>query len=97
MLRIAGAFIFIGLLMFWVFNRAEWYSEDVLLPRFCDNTERHLKLVKKILSDKKPAGDEARRPYIIAAKLIYIIPRNESEPIQLYIERLRKRIQNSCR
>jgi len=97
MLKIAGVFIVIGGLMMWVFNRAEWYSEDVLLPRFCENPDAHLSRVEKILQNKNPIGDDAKRPYIIAAKLIYIIPRKQDEPVKSYIARLRERIQESCR
>jgi len=96
MIRIAGVFIvFSGLLLF-AFNRAEHHAEDVSLPRYCDNPDGHVRLVGKILDEKNPVGNAARKPYVIAAKLIYIIPRREAEPLQSYLHRLRQRILDSC-
>jgi hypothetical protein len=96
MIRIAAVFIFFGAVLLFVFNRAEHHADDVSLPRYCVDPDRHVELVEKILREKNPAGDDARRPYVIAAKLIYIIPRRESEPLQSYLLRIRQRILDSC-
>jgi len=96
MIRIAAVFIFFAIVLMFAFNRAEQHTEDVLLPRYCDDPELHVRLVGEILSEKSPAGDASRRPYVIAAKLIYIIPRQASEPIGSYLNRLRQRIADSC-
>ncbi|PHS79687.1 MAG: hypothetical protein COB59_00555 [Rhodospirillaceae bacterium] len=80
-----------------VFNGAEWRAENELLPRYCDNPEAHLNIVHQILTKKTPAGDQTRRPYIIAAKLLYIVPREDEESVDNYILRLRFEVYRSCR
>jgi len=96
MIRIAVVFVFFAILLLFAFDRAERHAENVSLPRYCDDPDRHVRLVGEILSEENPAGDAARRPYVIAAKLIYIIPRHEGEVIGSYLDRLRQRIADSC-
>ena len=96
MIRIAAVFIIFAILLLFAFNRAERHAEEVSLPRYCDDPDRHVQLVGQILNEENPAGDATRRPYVIAAKLIYIIPRHEGEVIGSYLNRLRQRIADSC-
>ncbi len=76
---------------------ARWYGEQVSLPRYCENPQETLQHLEKVLRDKRPAGDEARRPYIIAAKIIFLLPRNGDETLQAYLDRIRVYIRDSCR
>ena len=53
--------------------------------------------LEKVLTEKTPAKNEARRPYLIAAKLIYLIPQGYNETIPDYIDRLKIRLGEQCR
>lgn len=97
MVGVVVIFAITGALLISVFSGARWRAENELLPRYCEGPVGHLHLVRQILTQTTPAGDEARRPYIIAAKLLYIVPREEDEPVDDYITRLDFEIQRSCR
>lgn len=94
---VAVIFAITAIILVTVFSGAEWRAENELLPRYCDNPQAHLDIVRQILTEKTPAGDQTRRPYIIAAKLLYIVPRQDEEFVDNYISRLDFEIQRSCR
>lgn len=94
---VAVIFAITAAILITVFSGAEWRAENELLPRYCDNPKAHLDIVRQILTKKTPAGDQTRRPYIIAAKLLYIIPRQDEEPVDNYILRLQSEIYGRCR
>ena len=97
MTRIATGFIVLGGLLVLTFQAAQWYADNSLLPRYCENPERHLALVRQILNGDTPSGETSRRPYIIAAKIIYLVPRGPAEPMAAYLRRARMRIDDTCR
>ena len=66
------------------------------MSRYCDGPEAHLALVERILTETEPAGEGSRRRYIIAAKLIYLIPQEDGESNQDYLRRLDQRIRQTC-
>ena len=78
---------------FWL----KWYTGAVSIPRYCDNPSDAMHYLEKVLTEKTPAKDESRRPYLIAAKLIYLIPQLRDESIPDYLARLRVRIAEQCR
>ena len=78
---------------FWL----KWYTGAVSLPRYCDNPAQTLQHLEKVLTQERPADEESRRPYIIAAKLIYLIPQQRNESVQNYLQRLQIRIAEQCR
>jgi hypothetical protein len=82
--------------MLGAFRFAGWYADNSLLPRFCEAPEPTLARVREILIKDRPSGDEARRPYIIAAKLIFLVPRDSAESMDDYIERLRAELWRRC-
>ncbi len=93
-LRVAGAVLLVMLLIsLW----ARWYGQEVSLPRYCDDPQAAILYLEKVLSDKRPAGDEARRPYIVAAKILFLLPRNPAENQPAYLDRVRNHIQDTCR
>lgn len=75
----------------------KWYTGAVSLPRYCDNQADTLHYLEKVLTESRPAEQENRRPYIIAAKLLYIIPQQRNEPVSDYLQRLETRITEQCR
>ncbi len=75
---------------------ANWYSEEVSLPRYCEDPEQSLRLLESVMTQERPAGEESRRPYLIAAKLLYLIPQEESESLSAYQARLRQELVSRC-
>lgn len=95
--RLAIGFVVVALVLMGVFDAAEWYGGQVSIPRYCGSTDATLERVRETLSEQRPASDASRRPYVVAAKLMYLIPRNSGEPLESYLARLRLRIAESCR
>ena len=89
-------FLLAGGIMLLVFQYAGWRAQTALLPRYCADPGGTIRIVRKIISATEPAGDEKRRPYIIAAKLIFLIPQEAGETQEAYLSRLRLRIEESC-
>ncbi len=82
--------------MLFIFNSADWYANKSALPRYCENPGQAVAIVEEILTSPTPGEGEKRRPYIIAAKLIFLVPQVEGETMPAYLERLRRRISQSC-
>lgn len=80
-----------------IFHAADWYADDVLLLRYCDAPATSVALVQRILTDPRPAGNSATGPYVIAAKLIYLVPRQPGETVPVYLSRLNRKIAARCR
>lgn len=74
----------------------KWYSHSVTLPRFCEDPELAIHHLQEIITQRSPAGETSRRPYIIAAKLIYLIPRQANESVEHYIQRVRAELNQRC-
>lgn len=96
MRRILAVFLFTSVAMVLIFDAAQWYADNAALPRYCENPAGAVELVREILSSADPAEGEPKRPYVIAAKLIFLVPREDAEPLQSYLSRLRRRISESC-
>jgi len=82
--------IFIGL-------GASWYGERVALPRYCARPEAALTRLRALITDPRPAGDAPHQPYLIAAKLLFLVPRHGNEPLEDYLARVRGRLEAQCR
>ncbi len=95
-LRILIVFIAACLVLLMVFRFAEWRAGSVALERYCDAPEQHLGYVRKILTEQQPAGEQSRRPFIVAAKLIYFVPRRAEETVEAYLRRIEQRIDETC-
>ena len=94
--RVLVVFTIATVALVMVFQFAEQRMETSALPRYCDDLPAHLGYVRKILTEPEPAGDGPRRPYIIAAKLIYLVPKRPEEDIEAYLTRLDKRVGAIC-
>ncbi len=93
-LRIVAAVLLVMLIIsFWV----SWYTEEVSLSRYCADPQQTLERLQNVLQDPRPAGDGSRFNHLVAAKLIYIIPRNSDESIADYIARVQMRLSRHCR
>ena len=97
MRRILVVFCFTAVAMLLIFDAAEWYADNSALPRYCESPADTVEHVREILSNAEPTEGTSKRPYVVAAKLIFLVPREDAEPLQSYLERLRGRISESCR
>ena len=80
-----------------VFQAAGHRADTTLLQRYCDAPKAHVAKVARILGAADPAAGGSRRPYIIAAKLIYIVPQRSGESDAAYLDRLAVRLTRVCR
>ena len=76
---------------------ARQYRAEVSLPRYCAEPEHALELLQRVISERRPAGDGTRRPYLIAAKLLFLVPRQPDEPEAIYLDRVALHIEAACR
>ncbi len=90
--------IFIFLIMLFISQAIKWYSSSVTLPRYCEDPEAALHHLEEIMTKPEPAGHtrESRRPFIIAAKLIYLVPQESNESIENYLHRVRRELSKRC-
>lgn len=76
---------------------AQWYARSVSLPRYCENPPLTLMHLERILAENRPAGDGSRRPYVVAAKLLFLVPRRADEAQEAYLDRVRRHLEVQCR
>jgi len=96
MKRIVIVFALTAASMLFIFNSADWYAKNSALPRYCANPQQSVEIVREILTSDTPGEGKERRPYIVAAKLIFLVPQEQGETMQAYMTRLRHRISQSC-
>jgi len=89
-------FFLAGLVMLGAFRFAGWYADNSAIPRYCADPRATIGYVREILTSDTPAGDRKRRPYLVAAKLIFLVPRQDGEAEQDYLDRLLVRITETC-
>jgi len=94
--RILIVFVVAAAVMLFAFASAEWYANESTVPRYCDDREGVVKRVKLILTKTEPVGSGSKRPFIIAAKLIFLVPMDSGEPVEDYIGRLTRHIDKVC-
>lgn len=85
------------LLMLSVSFGIEWYANHVSMPRYCANPQQSLSYLEADLRQQQPAGESPRRPYLIAAKLLFLVPRQSNESIPDYLNRVELKILEHCR
>ena len=76
---------------------AVWYGQQVSVPRYCDDRQGTLLRLREVLSEERPAGDGARRQHLIAAKLLFLVPRRSDEALDDYLERVEIAVGRQCR
>jgi hypothetical protein len=76
---------------------SRWYAGQVSLPRYCEQSELVLQRLAAVMSETRPAGEGARLDYIVAAKLEFLVPPTADEPLDAYLQRVRRRLEQQCR
>lgn len=85
-----------ALLMLLVPSAIEWYGERVSLPRYCADPDQALHYLEANLRSERPAANAPRKPYLIAAKLLFLVPRKADEPVADYLQRVELEILKHC-
>jgi len=77
----------------------QWYAQNVAMPRYCEDPVQTLERVRRLLTEKTPADDnfESRRPFIVAAKLLFLVPRTGDEDEAAYLLRIQQHLEQQCR
>jgi len=96
MRRLLAVFAVTGVTMVLIFRFAGWYADNAALPRYCADPQGTITHVNDILSNPNPVGDNKRLPYIVAAKLIFLVPQAEAESRPDYLIRLGVVIAEKC-
>lgn len=96
MRRIIVVFFLAGTVMLFTFNSADWYAKTSAMPRYCTNPGQVVEIVREILTSDRPGEGKERRPYIVSAKLIFLVPQEQGEDIDTYLTRLRIKISQTC-
>ena len=94
--RIAIVFIVAAGALMLAFGAAEQYAEQAAIPRYCADKTNVLDRVRTILTKGEPVGKGSKRPFIVAAKLIFLVPRRESETVTDYLHRLQRHLDKVC-
>ena len=89
--------VLVAVLLVAITMLARQYRGEVSLPRYCADPEHALELLQRVISERRPAGDGARRPYLIAAKLLFLVPREPDEAVDRYLDRVAAHIEVACR
>lgn len=79
-----------------IFYASRWYAATVSIPRYCAQPEMALQRLAAVLTQDRPAGDGPRRDYIVAAKLGFLLPAHADETAEVYLRRLRDRLEREC-
>lgn len=75
---------------------SRWYAKAVSTPRYRGDTEQTMQTLAKILTEDRPAGGDSRLPYLIAAKLLFLVPRGSDEPVADYLVRAQAHLDRYC-
>ena len=75
---------------------AQWYANNVSMPRYCKKPQQTLRYLSQLLDNKNTITTEQRRQTMIAAKLLYLHPQKQSESKGDYLRRLRYLMLNQC-
>lgn len=83
-------------LLLLVFARAEQHAEKSTIQRLCVDKAGVINRVNLTLTKPEPVGQASKRPFIIAAKLIFLVPQKDAETIPDYIARLTRHLDKVC-
>ncbi len=75
---------------------SSWYAQTISILRYCENPQTTIQYLQRVINEERPAGENARKPYLIAAKLLFLLPRQSEESVSGYLERVRQYLQEQC-
>lgn len=75
---------------------AQWYANNISLPRYCENPRKALQSLRKLIDEPTLLKDEQRRQNMIAAKLLFLHPQQSDESSEDYLQRLHYLMLSEC-
>ncbi len=75
---------------------SQWYANNISFPRYCKNPERALTNLQMLMDQSATIDHEARRQTMIAAKLLFLHPKQAGETRADYLQRLRYLMLAQC-
>jgi hypothetical protein len=75
---------------------AQWYANNVSFPRYCNSPEETLNALQVLLQDEPVIDNDQRRRYMIAAKILFLHPKDYDESKSDYMLRLRHLMLVKC-
>lgn len=75
---------------------AQWYASNISFPRYCKNPEKTLLNLGKLLDLNETPDKSQRRQYMIAAKLLFLHPKQNDESRHEYLQRLHYLLMKKC-
>ena len=76
---------------------SQWYARQVSFPRYCNSPDATLDALQVLLDDEPAIDNNQRRQYMIAAKMLFLHPRENNESKTEYLQRLRHLMRVECR
>ncbi len=76
---------------------AQWYARHVSLPRYCGQPDIAMQNLASLLDENPKIDDAQRRGYMVAAKILFLHPREGGENKADYLARVRRVILSECR
>jgi len=96
MTRIATVMIVTALVMIGVFRGARWYADNSAMPRYCNSPDTALALVRNVMEGRTEGYAQDKRSYLVASKLLFLVPQKDGEAEDIYLARLRGEILSRC-
>jgi hypothetical protein len=75
---------------------SQWYANNISFPRYCNNPEETLNALQVLLQDEPVIDNDQRRRYMIAAKILFLHPKDSNESESDYMLRLRHLMLTKC-
>ena len=76
---------------------AVWYGNEVSIPRYCAEPERAVESLRAAMEGVATTDAGSRREAMVAAKILFLIPRESGETAQSYFSRVRLQLELRCR
>ena len=93
-LKVVAPVIVVLAAISWYVN---WYGSQVSALRYCGNRQETVIKLERVLTQSKPAGDGPHRSYLVAAKLLFLLPRRSNETLKAYLKRVDDYLRGACR
>ena len=75
---------------------SQWYARQVSFPRYCASPETTLAALQVLLEEEAVIDNDQRRKYMVAAKLLFLHPREGNESKTGYLQRIRQLMRAEC-
>ncbi len=75
---------------------AQYYARQISLPRYCNNPQEALQSLNTLLEDESKIDNSQRRRYMVAAKILFLHPKQNDESTTDYLNRVKFLLMSEC-